>query len=177
MSLILTGQNLNVRSNAVNIHPTAEIEEGAFVHPTAKVWHYAHIRKGAHIGENTIIGRGVFVDVNVHVGANCKVQNYACLYHGTVVEDGVFVGPRAITTNDKHPRAVNDDGSLKTDDDWQCGQVVLGKGCSLGAGVIVLPDVIVAPGAMIGAGAVVSKSTVDGVYRGVPAVNYMECTP
>jgi len=47
----------------------------------------------------------------------------------------------------------------------------------LGAGVIVLPDVIVAPGAMIGAGAVVSKSTVDGVYRGVPAVNYMECTP
>ena len=159
------------------IHPTADIEEGATVHPTAKVWHYAHIRKGAHIGENTIIARGVFVDKNVHVGKNCKVQNYACLYHGTIIEDGVFIGPRVITTNDKHPRSINEDGSIKTDDDWQCGQVVVGEGASLGAGVIVLPDVIIAPGTMVGAGAVVSKSTTEGIYVGVPAINYVEGLP
>jgi UDP-2-acetamido-3-amino-2,3-dideoxy-glucuronate N-acetyltransferase len=156
------------------IHPTAEIEEGAIVHPSAKVWHYAHIRKGAEIGANTIIGRGVFIDAGVIIGANCKVQNYACIYHGAVVEDSAFLGPRVIITNDKHPRAVNEDGSLKTDDDWHCGQVLIGEGASLGAGVIVLPDVIVGPGTMVGAGAVVSKSTSGGTVAGVPAVRFGE---
>ena len=156
------------------IHPTAEIEDGATVHPSAKVWHYAHVRKGAEIGANTIIGRGVFVDLGVIIGANCKVQNYACVYHGAVVEDGVFIGPRVIITNDKHPKAVNGDGSLKTDDDWHCGQVLIGTGASLGAGVIVLPDVIIGPETMVGAGAVVSKSTAGGTVAGVPAVRFKD---
>lgn len=156
------------------IHPTAEIEEGATVHPSAKIWHYAHIRKGAKVGANTIVGRGVFIDAGVIIGSNCKVQNYACIYHGAVVEDGVFIGPRVIITNDKHPRAVNEDGSLKTEDDWHCGQVVIGEGSSLGAGVIVLPDVIVGPNTMVGAGAVVSKSISGGTVTGVPAVRFRD---
>lgn len=159
------------------IHPTAEIEDGATVHPSAKVWHYAHIRKGANIGENTIIGRGVFVDLNVHVGDNCKVQNYACLYRGTVLGDGVFVGPHAITTNDKHPKATNADGTVKADQDWECGQVVLGDGCSLGANVTVLPNVIIGPGVTIGAGAVVTSNQPHGTATGVPAVRFLESEP
>jgi len=153
------------------IHPTAEIEEGATVHETAQVWHYAHIRKGATIGANTVIGRGVFIDKGVSIGKNCKVQNYSCVYHGAEVFDGVFIGPRVIITNDKHPRAINEDGTIKSEDDWTCGKVWVREGASLGAGAIVLPDVEIGAGAMIGAGAVVSKSVEKGVYVGIPAKN------
>ena len=35
------------------------------------------------------------------------------------IEDGVFIGHGVMFTNDLYPRAVNADGQLQTDADWQ----------------------------------------------------------
>ena len=40
-------------------------------------------------------------------GGTCKVQNNVSLYRGVVVDDEVFVGPSAVFTNDRVPRATN----------------------------------------------------------------------
>ena len=40
------------------------------------------------------------------MGDNCKVQNYALVYEPAVLEDGVFIGPAVVLTNDTYPRAV-----------------------------------------------------------------------
>lgn len=111
----------------------------------------------------------MFIDENVIVGDNCKIQNGANLYCGTVLGSGVFIGPTVVITNDPFPRAVTQDGRLAGREDWECGQVVIGDGASLGAGVVVLPNVIVAPGTMVGAGAVVSRNTTGTTWTGVPA--------
>ena len=47
-----------------------------------------------------------------------KIQNAALVYHGVTVEDGVFIGPGAILTNDRYPRAVTSTGELARADDW-----------------------------------------------------------
>jgi UDP-2-acetamido-3-amino-2,3-dideoxy-glucuronate N-acetyltransferase len=152
------------------IHPTAMIEPGAIVRAETRIWHHTHVREHAIIGRECILGKGVFIDRGVRVGDRVKIQNYACLYHGSIIEDGVFIGPHVILTNDRLPRAITPLGVLKTDDDWQCGATRIGTGASLGAGAVILPGISVGAWAMIGAGAVVTADVPPhGLVVGNPA--------
>jgi acetyltransferase-like isoleucine patch superfamily enzyme len=112
----------------------------------------------------------VYIDVEVQIGDNCKLQNGASIYHGTTLKDGVFVGPGAILSNDRYPRAINPDGTLRTDADWQAGHILVKRGASLGAGSIVLPDITIGAFALVGAGSVVTKDVPEqGLVRGNPS--------
>jgi acetyltransferase-like isoleucine patch superfamily enzyme len=158
------------RSFMIRIHPTADVSSSAQIGDGAQIWHQAQVREGANIGRNCIVGKGVYVDFGVHIGDNCKLQNGAFIYHGATLADGVFVGPGAVLTNDRQPRAINPDGTLKTADDWQVGPIQVGYGASIGAGCIVLPGVTVGRFAMTGAGAVVTRDVPDhGLAVGAPA--------
>jgi UDP-2-acetamido-3-amino-2,3-dideoxy-glucuronate N-acetyltransferase len=139
------------------IHPTASVDRRAALGAGVRVWHEAQIREGASIGPNCVIGKGAYVDFGVRVGANCKIQNYALLYHGSTLGDGVFIGPAAILTNDLRPRAITPDGALKGTNDWECGQIVIEEGASIGAGAIILPGIRVGRFALVGAGAIVTR--------------------
>ena len=86
------------------------------------------MREGAVLGRNCILGKGAYVDFGVQIGDNVKIQNRASVYHGVTIENGVFVGPHVIFTNDRLPRAINPDGSLKSDDDWVLGQILVQGG-------------------------------------------------
>jgi len=154
----------------MSVHPTADVSPHAEIGPGTRVWHQAQIRERARIGANCIVSKGVYIDFDVQVGSNCKIQNGAFLYHGCTLEDGVFVGPGVIFTNDKRPRAINPDGSLKGADDWEVGKTMVRHGASVGTGSIVLPGVTIGRFAMVAAGAVVSKDVPDyGLAIGVPA--------
>lgn len=138
------------------IHPTADVAAGARIGSGTKVWHNAQIREGARIGRHCVLGKNVYVDFDVTLGDNVKVQNNASLYHPLVVEDGVFIGPHVVFANDRVPRAINPDGSTKSDADWEPAQTRVARGASFGAGAVVLPGVTVGRWAMVGAGAVVT---------------------
>jgi UDP-2-acetamido-3-amino-2,3-dideoxy-glucuronate N-acetyltransferase len=155
---------------SVYIHPTADVSPKATLGEGTKVWHQAQVREGAVLGRNCILGKAAYVDFDVRIGDNCKIQNRASVYHGVTLEDGVFVGPHVIFTNDKLPRAINPDGSLKSDDDWTLGHILVKEGASIGAGAIIVTDVTIGRFAMIGAGAVVTKDVPDyGLVYGNPA--------
>lgn len=157
-------------SDTIYIHPTADVSPRATLGPGTKVWHQAQVREGAVLGRNCILGKGAYVDFGVQIGDNVKIQNRASVYHGVTLESGVFVGPHVIFTNDKMPRAINPDGSLKSDDDWELGYILVKEGASIGAGAIVVTGVTVGRFAMIGAGAVVTKNVPDyGLVYGNPA--------
>ncbi len=154
----------------VRIHPTADVSDEAVIGEGTSIWHEAQVRERAHIGVGCNLGKGVYVDFDVHIGDNCKIQNRASIYHGTTLADGVFVGPHVIFTNDKLPRAINADGSVKSNDDWVVGPISVGQGASLGAGSIILPGVNVGAFALVGSGSVVTKHVPDyAIVVGNPA--------
>jgi UDP-2-acetamido-3-amino-2,3-dideoxy-glucuronate N-acetyltransferase len=141
----------------VRIHPTAEVSADAVIGPGSSVWNQAQVRERARIGSNCIIGKNVYVDFDVVIGDRVKVQNNVSLFHGVTVEDGVFVGPHVCFTNDRVPRAINMDGSPKTDDDWEVSPILVRRGAALGANSTILPGVTIGAWAMIGSGSVVTR--------------------
>jgi UDP-2-acetamido-3-amino-2,3-dideoxy-glucuronate N-acetyltransferase len=154
----------------MSVHPTAEVSLSAEIGPGTRIWHQAQVRERVRIGANCIVGKGVYIDFDVRVGDNVKIQNGAFLYHGLTVEDGVFIGPGACFTNDKRPRAINPDGTLKGDADWEVGRTLIRYGAAIGAGSILLPGITVGRFAMVAAGAVVSRDVPDhGLVAGSPA--------
>jgi UDP-2-acetamido-3-amino-2,3-dideoxy-glucuronate N-acetyltransferase len=143
--------------NRVQIHATAEVSDSAEIGPGTTIWNQCQIRENARIGRSCVLGKDVYVDVGVEIGDHVKIQNAALLYHGVTVESGVFIGPGAIFANDKVPRAINSDGSLKSEADWEAGRIRLSCGSSIGAGAIVLPNVTIGAYALVAAGAVVTR--------------------
>ena len=151
-------------SDSADVATDAEIGDGS------QVWANVQIRPGVRIGRNCILARHVFVDLDVQIGDNVKVQNNAALYEGVRLEDGVFIGPHVVFTNDKVPRAINPDGTLKSKDDWELGQTVVRYGAALGAGTVVVTGVTIGRWAMVGSGAVVTRDVPDhALVLGNPA--------
>jgi UDP-2-acetamido-3-amino-2,3-dideoxy-glucuronate N-acetyltransferase len=155
---------------SARIHATADLEAGVSVGARTSIWHRAQLRLGAHVGADCVIGRDVFIDEGVILGDRVKVENAALVYHGVTVEDGAFIGPHAILTNDRHPRAVSSTGDLARAGDWQVAPINLREGCSIGAGAIVVAGTDVGRHAMVGAGAVVTRTVPDhALVAGNPA--------
>ena len=155
---------------------TARIVDSADVDPRAtigdgsSVWHLAQVREGAVLGEGCIVGRGAYIGTGVRMGRNCKVQNYALVYEPAVLEDGVFVGPAVVFTNDHFPRSVAPDGTLKRGDDWEPVGVTCLEGSSVGARATCVAPVTIGRWAMVAAGAVVTRDVPDfALVAGVPA--------
>jgi acetyltransferase-like isoleucine patch superfamily enzyme len=142
---------------SARVHPTAELEPDVSVGAGSSIWHRAQLRTGASIGAECVVGRDVFLDTGVVVGDRVKIQNAALVYHGVTVADGVFIGPGAILTNDRYPRAVTSTGELARPGDWTVSPIRLEEGCSIGAGAVVVAGVVVGPWATVGAGAVVTR--------------------
>ncbi len=154
----------------VRIMPSAEVDERAIVGDGSSIWHLAQVRENAVLGRNCVIGRGAYVGNGVHVGDNCKIQNYALVYEPAVLEDGVFIGPAVVLTNDTFPRAVNPDGTLKSGADWELVGVTLREGSSVGARAVCVAPVTVGRWATVAAGAVVTHDVPDfALVAGVPA--------
>jgi acetyltransferase-like isoleucine patch superfamily enzyme len=144
------------RASRIRIHQSAVVAESAVIGDGVQVWHHAQIRENAQLGDNCIVGKGAYIDADVVLGRNCKVQNYALVYKGARLGNGVFIGPAAILTNDRYPRAITPDGELKRADDWDCGTIEIEDGASIGAGAVVMTGLRIGAFAMIGSGSVVT---------------------
>lgn len=155
---------------AVRITPSADVDERAVIGDGSSIWHLAQVRENAVLGTNCIVGRGAYVGTGVQIGNNVKIQNLALVYEPAVLEDGVFIGPAVVLTNDHYPRSVNPDGTLKSGHDWEPVGVTIRQGASIGARAVCVAPVTVGRWAMVAAGAVVTKDVPDfALVAGVPA--------
>ena len=154
----------------VHISDSADVDASAELGDGTRVWHLAQVRNDARIGRSCVVGRGAYIGSGVRLGDNCKVQNYALVYEPASIEDGVFIGPAAVLTNDTFPRAVTPDGELKSPSDWEPVGVEIRQGASIGARAVCVAPVTIGAWALVAAGATVVKDVPDfALVAGTPA--------
>ena len=158
-------QDESQRASIPFVHPTADVESGAGVGIGTKIWHFCHVLRGASIGRNCTLGQNVYVGATAVIGDGCKIQNNVSIYDSVILEDDVFVGPSAVFTNVKEPRAA-----VEQKDNYQ--PTIVRKGATIGANATIVCGIEIGEGAMIGAGAVVTKNVPPGeTWVGVPAMD------
>lgn len=152
------------------IHASAEVSPRARLGAGCKIWNQVQVREDAVIGEQTIIAKNCYIDYGVSIGRRCKVQNNVSIFHGVTVQDGVFLGPHVCFTNDRVPRAVNPDGSLKGSEDWTVSETIVETGASVGANAVILPGIRLGRFCLIAAGSVVTRDVpANALVVGNPA--------
>jgi len=152
------------------IHSSAEVAKSSQIGEGTQIWNDVKIRDKARVGKNCMFHKGVYIDEEVTVGDNVKIQVNSSIFKGATIEDWVFIGPQVCFTNDKHPRAVNPDGTNKKSSDWTISKTLVKKGASIGANSTVLPGITLGKWCMVGAGSVVTHDVVDfGLVVGNPA--------
>ena len=132
-------------------HPTAVIDEHAYIGDGTKIWHFSHIMSNSKLGKKCNIGQNVVVSSKVILGNNVKVQNNVSIYTGVVCEDDVFLGPSMVFTNISNPRSA-----LVRKDSYE--KTIVRKGASVGANSTVICGNEIGKYALIGAGAVITKN-------------------
>ena len=146
----------------VVIGTQALVFAGASVGAGSIVGDQAFVRERTTIGADSVVGRGSGVDNDVRIGDRVRIQSQAYVTAYSVIEDDVFFGPCAMTTNDdtmgRHPRGLPLYGAT------------LRRACRVGGGAVLVPGVEVGEEAFVAAGAVVTAD-VPGrkVVMGVPA--------
>jgi UDP-2-acetamido-3-amino-2,3-dideoxy-glucuronate N-acetyltransferase len=134
------------------VHDTAIVEADVSLGPGTSVWHHAQVRSGAVVGRDCSLGKNVFVDAGVRIGDRVRIQNNVSVYAGVTLADDVFVGPSAVFTNDRHPRAH---GYA-----WKLAETKVGRGASIGANATLVCPLVIGEWAMVSAGAVVTRDVV-----------------
>jgi UDP-2-acetamido-3-amino-2,3-dideoxy-glucuronate N-acetyltransferase len=125
---------------------------------------------GCSIDDNTKIGTFVEIQKNAFIGKNCKISSHTFICEGVHVEDNVFIGHNVTFINDKHPRSVNPDGSMQSEQDWKVVETFIKKGASVGSSATIMCGITVGENAIVGAGSVVTKDVpANSIVAGVPA--------
>jgi UDP-2-acetamido-3-amino-2,3-dideoxy-glucuronate N-acetyltransferase len=156
----------------VFVHRTANVSKQANIGEGTSVWQFVVVTDGARIGKNCNIGAHCYVEGGSLIGNNVTLKNDVAVWQGVELEDGVFVGPNAIFTNDIYPRSprlqesrhrYNDRSSL-----LRATRVLYGA--SIGAGAMILAGITIGRFATIALGSVVTKSVPDfAMSAGNPA--------
>ncbi len=137
---------------------TEDVKLGANV----KIYHPELVNLyGCEIGDNARIASFVEIGRNVKIGKDCKIEAFAFIPEGVIVEDGVFIGPHACFTNDRVPRATAR-GKPASQSEWTLEKTVVKAGASIGANATILCGVTIGRDALVGAGSMVTKNVPDG---------------
>jgi len=144
-------------------HPTAIVDDGAYVGEGTRIWHWVHVSAGARIGRACSLGQNVYVGSHAVIGNNVRIQNNVSIYDMVTLEDDVFCGPSMVFTNVLNPRAA-----VTRKHAYQ--PTFVRQGVTLGANCTVICGTNIGRHAFVGAGAVVTSDVPDfGIVVGVPA--------
>lgn len=145
------GERVTVRSHCV-------IYEGVELGNEVELGHGVLIRESSFVGEKTKIGTGSIIDGYTIIGSDSNIQSGVYIPIRTRIGCKVFIGPRAVITNDKYPPSR------------RIVETVIEDSAVIGANSTIIAGVRVGRGAVVAAGAVVTKDIEpDTVVAGVPA--------
>jgi acetyltransferase-like isoleucine patch superfamily enzyme len=127
------------------------------------------VRERTAVGERTVIGRGAGIDNDVRLGARVKAQSQVYVTAHSVVEDDVFLGPGASTTNDDTMGRHGPVHALRG--------ATIRRAARIGGSAVLVPGVEVGEEAFVAAGAVVTEDVPPRAFvMGIPARQVREVT-
>lgn len=145
-------------SDAPRIHPTAIVEPGVMLGARTAIWDNVHLRGPSLIGDDCIVGEKTYIAYGVTIGNGVKINAHVYVCTAVTIEDRVMIAAGVIFTNDRYPRAFDEDGGLASSDpNAETLATVVRTGATLGAGVLVGPGLEIGAYAMIGMGAVITR--------------------
>ncbi len=153
-------------ADRVTVCAGAVVFAGASIGEEAILGDQSYVRERSTVGAGSVVGRGSVVDNDVSIGARVRIQTNVYLTAFTVVEDDVFLGPGATTTNDdtmsRHGGGRGGESPLRG--------ATLRRACRIGGGTVLTPGVEVGEEAFLAAGAVLTRDLpARAVAMGVPA--------
>jgi acetyltransferase-like isoleucine patch superfamily enzyme len=149
------GERVTVCAGAV-VYAGSEIGDEAIVGDQAQV------RERATIGERTVVGRAAGIENDVRIGARVKLQSQVYVTAYSVLEDDVFLGPGASTTND--------DTMSRHAPEYVLRGATVRRAARVGGSAVLCPGVEVGEEAFVAAGAVVTRDVpARALVMGVPA--------
>jgi UDP-2-acetamido-3-amino-2,3-dideoxy-glucuronate N-acetyltransferase len=129
----------------------------------AKIYPTAVVLPGARIGTDAVVGAFSFIAKTAVIGRGTRIQGHTSVWDGVSLGDDVFVGPAAMFTNVRHPRAA-----FPREGGWDATTVE--NGATIGAHATLVAPLRVGKNALIGAGAVVTRDVpAHAIVAGVPA--------
>lgn len=144
----------------------ARIRKGTIIYCDVEVGddfitgHNALVREETTIGDSVIVGTDTVIDGTTTIGSHVSLQTGVYIPTDTTIGSNVFVGPRAVMTNDPYP--VRRDVDLLGP--------TLEDGVSIGANATILPGVRIGSGSFVAAGATVTEDVPpDTLALGTPA--------
>jgi acetyltransferase-like isoleucine patch superfamily enzyme len=153
----------------VTVCTGAVVYAGATLGDEAIVGDGAGVRERAVIGERTVIGRGSTIDNDVQIGDRVKVQTLVYVTAFSTVEDDVFIGPCAMTTND--------DTMSRHGPEYALRGATLRRACRIGGAAVLTPGVEVGEEAFVAAGAIVTRDVEPRAFMvGTPARRVRDVT-
>jgi len=142
------------------------VRAGSIIYPDVvagdrlQTGHHAVVREETTVGHDCVVGSQVVVDGRSDIGDEVSMQTGAYVPSETTIRDRVFLGPRAVLTNDPYPLRQGADlaGPVLEDD------------VTIGANATVLPGVTVGERSFVAAGAVVTEDVPPSTLAiGTPA--------
>jgi len=135
---------------------------GARIGAGAILGDQSFVRERAVVGAGTLVGRGSAIDNDVVIGERVRIQTDVYVTAFSLIEDDVFVGPGACTTND--------DTMSRHGPEYALRGATLRRACRIGGGSTLCPGVEIGEEAFVAAGAVVTRDVAPrAVVMGVPA--------
>jgi acetyltransferase-like isoleucine patch superfamily enzyme len=144
--------------NKIFIHSSAIVETTQIGEGT-RIWAYTHVMRDVAIGADCNVGDHCFIESGATIGNRVTIKNGNMVWEGVQLEDGVFVGPLVVFTNDLYPRSPR----LPQVRERYAGRgwlkpTVIQQGASLGAGAVILAGITLGEFCMVGAGSIVNRS-------------------
>lgn len=140
----IIGDECVIRSHVV-------VYEKVYIGRRVKTGHHVLIREESRVGDNTLIGSGTIIDGRVFIGNNVSIQSGVYIPSMVVIKDNVFIGPRAVFTNDKYPPSR------------RLVETIVEEGAVIGANSTIIAGVRIGRGAVVAAGSVVTRDIPDNV--------------
>ncbi len=136
--------------------------------------HGALVREDNVLGDDVSVGTNATLEYGNRVGNDVRIHT-GCFLERCIIEDGVFLGPHVVFTDDPHPACPRYRDCV--------GGATVRRNTSIGANATILPGVEIGEECLIGAGSVVAGRVPAGVVaagnpaRVIKKVEELVCWP